>query len=281
MEILSYNIPYRSRKDVFKIYYIADQHIGNTGFDREKAIEDRDKILNDPFAYWIQGGDAIDAVVLTDTKRFDPRAITCKRLDDIVMEEADGWLDIYKPIANRCIGILDGNHEDKIRQHYHIDIVRYLCKHMKTNYLGDVAFIKLLFTRKAGSVENKGTTTSFDIFAAHGNVAGRKGGGKVNRLEDLMANFDADIYMLAHGHKKITHSSTKLHLSSSGEIRLKQRKVVGFMTGSYLKTYQIGSKCYAEKGMFPPSDLGMIGVHIKPTTCGNNNVDRSEVWMEN
>lgn len=284
MEILEYRIPYRSRTDVFKIYCVADQHLGNTGCDIGRIKEDIEIIRKDPLAYWVQDGDAIDAVVLSDTRRFDPRSITTSRLDDIVMEQADMWLELYEPIKSRCIGILDGNHEESIRKNYHIDVVRYMCRHMKTAYLGDVGFIRVCFDRLPGNFTNKKThspdVTKIDMFITHGNVAGRKGGGKVNRLEEMMSNFDADIYMLAHGHKKITHSSTKLSLTQSRGLRVKQRKVVGFMTGAYLRTYQVGSKCYAEKGLYPPSDLGMVGVHIKPSEYdGKYNVP--DIWVVN
>lgn len=282
MEILKYRIPYRSRTDVFKIYFVADQHIGSAGCDKEKILADIDIIKNDPMAYWIQGGDSIDAVVLTDTKRFDPRALTVSRLDDIVMEEADEWLEMYAPIANRCIGILDGNHEESIRKNYHIDIVRYLCKNMCTNYLGDVSFIKLLFERKKGNLTegngSKSDVSSIDIFAAHGNISGG-GGRKVNKLEDLMSKFTADVYMLAHGHEKVTRSATKLSLNHSGELRLVQRKTVSFMTGSYLRTYQVGCKGYGEKSLYSPSDLGMVGFYVKPNTHNGNGTNRLEIGL--
>ena len=141
----------------------------------------------------------------------------------------------------------------------HIDVIDWLCTEWCVPNLKDTAFIRVRFLRgehKSSSVIN--------IFSAHGNVAGRKGGSKINRLEDLMGSFEADIYMLAHGHKKITHSASILEVPHCGELRLKTKKRVGFMTGSYLRSYQQGANCYAEKGLFPPSDLGCMCVVIKP-----------------
>ena len=259
MEIIERRFEFR-RGQSFRIYYVADQHIGNAGADLKRMKEDVKQILDDPHAYWIQGGDAIDAVVPSDKKRFDPDTVV-SRLDNVVLDQIKTFEETYEPIADRCLGILRGNHEEQIRLRHHVNVLEGLCLKWNVPSLGDTAFIRLVFSRGKNGASG---SSSIILFAAHSNVAGRSGGAKVSRLETLLGYFDADIYMIAHGHKKVSHVSTLLSMAKEGKPRLITKKKIGVMTGSYLRSYQKGISTYAEKGLYPPSDLGAIAVTIDP-----------------
>ena len=217
------------------------------------------------------GGDYIEAINYTD-KRFDPTQIAPEYKDDLshaAQDQVSDMITILRPIRKRCLGLHRGNHEECLRLKYHYDVMKeFKDEWPEVPLLEDTAFTRLTFNRStAGS-------HSFVIWSAHGNVAGRKSGGKINRIEEAMSFFDADIYLMGHGHRKMTTSLTALSCNMKGELKLDARRRVGGMTGAYFKTYIAGASTYAEKGMFSPSDLGAIKVTIDPA---NRNYFLSEV----
>jgi len=85
LEIIEKRLAYKIGQ-TFRIFFIADQHIGNPGCDIKRMKEDVELVASDPTAYWIQGGDAIDAIVPSDIKRFDPSTVV-SRLDNVVLDQ--------------------------------------------------------------------------------------------------------------------------------------------------------------------------------------------------
>ncbi len=268
MQIITKDIVYPRWGDSFDIYNIADIHEGSLGCDHKRLAQDVELIANNKNAYFIGGGDWIDAINVDD-RRFDGKTIDRQylgQLDNIADAQAERVLSIMSKIKDRCLGLHRGNHEETIRNIYHRDIVEKMCHEWKVPNLEDTAFIVIRFIRRTPNIKATSPSHKIVIFSAHGNVAGRSGGSKVSRLESLMGQFDADVYMLAHGHKKVSHSASVLGVHRDGETRLRNKKRVGFMTGSYLRSYQRNTTSYAEKGLYPPSDLGMVGVRIRPET---------------
>jgi hypothetical protein len=269
MELCQHRISHKSRADRFHIIPIGDIHIGSLNCDKDKFQRQIDYIASKDNVRWIGMGDYADCITFSD-KRFDPRNIdpefaleTKKKikylnLDETIEKQYQYILKSFTKIQDKCLGLMTGNHEEKIRLSFNRDITRDLARAMSVPYLGFCSLIRLRFTRLGG------TTKTFDIYATHSNIAGRRSGGKVNRLEDIMGYFDDDIYFIAHGHKKFTTSITQLSLQQNG-LKLKTKKKVGGMTGSFLKGYTADTMGYAERGGYMPADLGVINVSITPS----------------
>lgn len=269
MQLIDKTITYEHTNEVFKITAIGDLHIGAKGFAQSKFSETVNHVKDDDHAYWIGMGDYVEAISIAD-KRFDPTSLAEKfrrySLDDLADAEMDEFIKLADPIKDKCLGLHRGNHEEAWRLHHYRNIMNKACGAWSVPELGDSAMIRLRFVRKSPNATSRPSSTNVVIFTAHGNVAGRKSGSKVNRLEELMGLFTADIYILAHGHKKVTHTASTLSVPQSGKLKLQVRKKVGFMTGGFLRSYQEGSTCYAERSLYPPSDLGAMQVLIKPST---------------
>jgi len=167
-------------------------------------------------------------------------------------------MELFKPIKDRCIGLHRGNHEECLRLKYHFDVMAKMKEAWGVPLLEDTAFTRLTFDR------NGDHTEKFILWTSHSNAGGRGTGGKLNRIEDCMAIFDADVYVVGHGHRKVITSLTALSASDKGDLHLISRRRVGGMTGAYFKTYLEGHSTYGEKGMFSPSDLGAIKLTIDP-----------------
>jgi len=121
--------------------------------------------------------------------------------------------------------------------------------------LGDAAITRLSFY-------NDTRSNAFDIFSTHGNVGGRRGGAKINRLEDMISFIDADIYLMGHSHIKATETKSTLYVDKSGKLKCRKR-ILG-VTGCFLHGYQTGATSYLEKWNYPPTDIGVLKIMINP-----------------
>lgn len=253
---------YESPAERFNIIPMGDIHLGNVGCDVRRLKDLVRWIANKDNTYWLGMGDYIDAINYTDP-RFDPKTVDKRYLaagdlDKMIQMQINDLIDILEPIADKCLGLHRGNHEEKIRREYHYDILYELWRGLCLNgtaMLYDAALTRLKFVRGRH-------VTKVDIFSAHGNVGGRKGGNKINRLEDLMGYFDADIYLLAHSHIKVAEVKTTLYFDNRGNLRQKKRILA--VTGCFLKSYEKGKTSYAERFLLPPNDLGVIKIMISP-----------------
>lgn len=267
MEINLKRIKYKSRSDRFMIVPIGDCHLGSCNCDLDKLKRLLEWCVATPNVYVILMGDLIECISYAGgEKRFDQDTIAepyKSNLPRLIQLQTEDILTIFEPLAKtgRILGYHRGNHEESARKKYTTDICYELWREWKgaIPMLKDVALTRLQFERLGGTV------STLDIFSAHGNVAGRTEGSKINRLTNIMSMFDADVYFIAHGHSKLTLSKSVLGLNHTDEMRLVERKKVAGMTGSFLKTYgQNGTSCYAEKSLYPPSALGVIKVTFSP-----------------
>jgi hypothetical protein len=258
MERLWIKIPYESRSDKYNIIPLGDIHLGNKGCDKQRLRDMISWIKDAPNCYWIGMGDYIDCINYTD-KRFDPSTIDNKYLNNLsncVPMQTEDIIHFFEPIKDKCLGLHRGNHEEKIRLTYHYDVMYEIGKTLDIPLLEDSALIRLSFMRKGGGHE------AFDIFSIHGRVGGRKGGNKINWLEDCISYINADIYLMAHSHIKEAEIKTQLY--GDQKVHIRQKKKVLGVTGSFLRGYTEESSSYTEKWMLPPTDIGVIKLTLIP-----------------
>jgi hypothetical protein len=131
-----------------------------------------------------------------------------------------------------------------------------MCKAFNVPMLKDSAITRLHFN------DGKGHRAAFDIFSTHGSAGGRKGGGKINRLEDMIGFYDADVYLMGHSHIKETETKSTIYVDN--QMNLKVRKRILAVTGCFLNGYQEGVSSYVEKWGFPPTDTGVVKLMFNP-----------------
>lgn len=248
------------RNDWIYIVPLGDFHVGNTGCALAKLKRQVEYIKNKVRCYWIGMGDYVDCINYTD-KRFDPDTVAepfCNHLANCVPLQVETVIKILEPIKHKCLGLLRGNHEEKIRLKYQFDILEKMSRAFDCDIplLKDSAILRLRFVR------SKDSTYVFDIFCTHGCSGGRKGGAKVNRLEDMIGYVEADIYLMGHSHIKITESRSVLYADIN--MNLKHKKKVMGVTGCFLNGYQKGKSSYVEKWGFPPTSTGSVKIMINP-----------------
>jgi predicted phosphodiesterase len=161
------------------------------------------------------------------------------------------WL--ITPLKDRLIGMHLGNHDFNFVQKVGYNYVQQLCEELKTNYLDFESFITL---------HQRIDKFNCTVFTTHGHYIGRRIGGKVNRIEDLSAFFDADIYLMGHTHELAGWRRIVL-VPYGGKVI--QRKKIYALTGSYLLSHGEVST-YAERHGYLPNKIGMLSIEIDTMT---------------
>lgn len=259
METIRHRIIVKSTGDYFSVIPIGDIHSGIINCDEERLKADIDYIRTHKNVYWVGMGDYCEFVNSSD-KRFDVRLLVPElrvELDNLAYKQSDRIIKMFKPIASKCLGMLEGNHEEYIKRAYHVNVQEYICNSLRVRNLSCQAFITLQFIYEKGRL-----TSSVVIWAEHGHVAGKKVGGNLNYLHDQASNFNADIYLCGHSHKKVCDSTVRLEIAFGGGIRAK--KLSYGITGSYYRGHWEGTATYQQKNCYPPTNVGCLKIKIFP-----------------
>jgi hypothetical protein len=93
---------------------------------------------------------------------------------------------------------------------------------------------------------------------------GRKAGAKVNRIHDMGADFEADVYVMGHTHERgWVPQKPMIGLHRSQNKATHRERIYGW-TGSFMKTVMEGQMSYSEKAGYPPTSLGHIYLTFSP-----------------
>ena len=194
MKVLRADFNTESRKDTITIVPIGDVHIGAAACDEKRLQNVIDRVKNDDSCYWVGMGDYCDFI-----NRSDPRFsvmslapwIKMKELSDLAGAQRNYFLDMIKPIASKCIGLIQGNHETSIHRFYERDIYGEIVTEIKK--LGNMPADKQLALEYYGwillhfetSCDN-GKTGRRSIIKTnwhHGYVGGKLAGAKALEMQ--------------------------------------------------------------------------------------------------
>lgn len=266
MEIKDIIIPYKQSNSVTNLYAIGDIHAGTIHCVEDKVKAEIQKIAKDKNALWIGMGDYGEFITPKD-KRFDPnlKSIASWVEPDNVAECQTKWIvELFKPIKNKCIGLLYGNHEDSMRVYNHDNVQKNICERLGVDNLGFSCFVRLFFRRENSSESHiiKGAFT-------HGAGWAITKGAKLNTLRRFMDFNEAHFYAYAHMHDIITDFRPYMTVSPSPfeQAKIKNVESVGAVTGSWFRTYTRGIVAsYGERKVYPPTVIGCAKFIIDAST---------------
>jgi len=258
LEVITKEIKH-SRPDVFYIYPIGDIHAGSVNCDEDKFQSEIQKISKIPNAYIVGMGDYCDAI-LKDDKRFDIGGLAGWLKQDNILESQRNFIvDNLKPVKDKILCMLTGNHEETVHALYQTDQTGNICKDLGVPYAGYSCFLNLHFER-----DNTNSRRMIQIHAWHGAGAAQTEGARIMRLMRLVNDVQADIYLMGHLHAVTSHSPERLTCSNGS---IKSKRLIATLTGSWLKAYmQKSSPSYSEKAGYKPSYIGCPVISIKPDT---------------
>ncbi len=255
------------------LYPLGDVHLGAAACDIEDFRRTVKTIAADPNGLWLGMGDYGDLIMPSDPRwafsGHDWKNLGFKNgkpgISNLGVEHRDLIARELDPIADKCIGLLYGNHEHAFSRYYFIDIARYLADRFKVPMLGYTALIRLEIT---DGLRDRGGHKAFNvwpvtIFAEHGATGGGSDGNAINSLQKRGLEFAADVFLKGHVHKVGITQRTEL---CWGPKELATRDRIFMLTGSYLKGYSQFEVTYGERKGYPPSELGGGVVILDPKT---------------
>lgn len=271
------HIVYGSRSDQIKLWSFADLHYGNRGVAMDRLKDDIQEVADDPHSFWIGVGDYAECISPQDP-RFDPQIvspnITVSDLGEIGRKLLGDLLVMFDPIKHKCVGLGDGNHEDKYMSYANQqNLMHWFSVEMGAPYFGYSCLFDLVFVRTGvktprllpvGEVPKKGRGSwAVRIYTHHGCGAPRSRGAKLNRLLEFMGRFDAEVTFMAHVHDQTAKRSVRIRGNDACD-DVTEYDQLGVITGAYLRTYALGPAGYGEKKGYDPVPLGAVPVAFTP-----------------
>lgn len=235
MELMQLNL---SGKDPSYVF-LTDVHYGCAGFDQERFLQMRDRLLASG-SYWIGGGDYCDFIPHTD-KRFDPLSfrsdVTVRSLGDLFMDQAVGFRDLVLPIRKQCLGLQWGNHDIDACKYF--NIVRFLCKELDVPCLSWTVLARLVTDKR-----------KFTLYSSHGSV------GKLEYWANkVVKGWDATIYQKGHTHEMGFLSRPRVGLQTD-DLHMEAEDQLFLVGGSWKRAYEQGTSSYEERREYPPNPIG-------------------------
>jgi hypothetical protein len=270
MELVSHVIPAKVGQEIL-VMPIGD--IQWSGRDDEVAMGMLKRHVQwgvDRGAWFIGMGDYIDFLSPSNRARFAAAGLydtALKTVDDKAASLVeDLWLQALKPSKGRWLGLLEGHHFHEYRDGTTTD--QDLANRLDAPFLGTCAFVRLVLTM---SGSRRGNVT---VWCHHGVGGGVTLGAPLNKLERLLASWEADIYLIGHHHKKVAGPIDRVEAvwnGNRGKPGLVHRTKVIACTGGFLKGYAAGDRQgkiprggYVEQKMLNPVALGGILLKIRP-----------------
>ena len=235
-------------------------------------------------AYFLGMGDYCDFASPSNRLRLRQAALydtALKTLDDAARHTVhELYRRALKGSEGRWLGLLEGHHFYQMEDGTTTD--QFLCHLLKTRFLGTSAYVRLVFQRDKSN--SRGTVL---IWCHHGTGYGSRVAAPLNRLDQLLMNWDADIYLIGHQSKKVAAPIDRVEPTwgRRGPTLIHRTKILA-CTGSFSRAYMVGSKHgnvprgdYVEQKMLNPAALGGVCIRIRPRWLDSTNGSRASTWL--
>lgn len=262
-----------SRAETRRVYPLFDIHGGHRACDERLLNATIRKIAEDDTAFWIGGGDYGEFINRSD-KRYDEAMVADWLVGarDLAGRQKDWILDKVKPIAKKCIGLYNGNHEDLILRKYERDIYRDLVVNIKKWAgmepeqrlgLGWYGWIVLKYYRS--QAPSRALSTVVRIIGHHGFSTGRLAGANALNMERWAWQHDCDLAVMGHSHRRLMLDATDKKVSVAGKPWMQVKK--GAFCGSFLGRYiddEEGAAPYYERAGYFGKAPGTVEIILRP-----------------
>jgi len=265
---------------------------GNIALEHLKRTVARGVEMN---AWWVGMGDYTDFASPSNRQRLRAAALY-DTAEEVIDDKAIDLVhqlyeEVLKPTKGRWLGMLAGHHFAELRHGDTTDM--RLCQMLDAPFLGDSAFIRLVFY--IPGPRKYGQRLPVTFWAHHGHGGGQKAYAPLMKLENQVLPYweGADVFLMGHTTKMATEPINRVspcwNPGRRGEPELSHRKVMLVGTGGFSKAYveramqgQIPRGGYAEKQMMSPAVIGAPLIRIVPriSAVGGQQVWRPEISVE-
>ena len=226
-----------------------------------------------PDRYFVHMGDAIEAIVVDD-KRFDIDTTD----EPKPLKQAKKIIQIYKPVAERGLAWLKGNHEFKLDRVG--DLAEFMADELGVSYGTWTCKLRLVDPKKKQICKMFLTHGFRGRISSNAKDYEQRTANMKASLKNKLVHKAGDCLVMAMGHTHllmVVDPAERLILSDDGgEIRQNYLRAGDgaspyiepdrrwyVNTGAFLKLYQAGVDGYAERAGYDPVELGYVMVRIK------------------
>jgi len=253
---LDYEIRVAKITEPVSVWFYGDCHFGATGCSESEMQKTLDAVKADPNSYLVCMGDYCDFINISD-KRFDLKQVAERfrdKLDNLAEAQADAFIEMHRPLRDKIICMIPGNHDELIRMKYHRAIAGHIAASLGAPFLDVVAQLRIRVTDGTHKYMVKGTIS-------HAEKNATTVGGKITttgRMADYYGR--DDFFAQGHTHEYATVDGRNLGVRGRfkhlGNPQTEERARIVFLTGGYLKTYSENGASYGEKRGYRPCRLG-------------------------
>lgn len=224
--------------DEIEIIVLADLHIGDRQADVRLIQSLIDSVRDTPNRFCILAGDLLQNATIGSksdvyTQKMSP------------YEQLAYAVTLLKPIADKCLACVPGNHEERTSRSSGISLTATICAELGIAecYRDTSALLFVKFGK-----DGHGGPLCYSVYINHGRGGGRRVGGKMNALQDYGNIIDTDIYVVGHTHLPAMFKDSAFRVApSKGQATLRERLFVN--TSSALR-YPGG---YGERQGYQPN----------------------------
>lgn len=239
MECIKIDLPTTIQELTIEIF--SDLHIGSSKCDLELINARIDRVKNNPDTYCILLGDLINNSTKTSVGDVYGEPMS-------PMTQITTAIELFRPIKDKILGCVSGNHERRSYKQDGIDLLYFMCSELgivdKYSYSSC-----LLFIRFGSNSHYRKRKMCYTLFMAHGDgQGGRLVGGKANGLQRRGQIVDADIVVTGHTHTPFTFRSMTYAVDYPNSTVREKEQV--FVNASATLKYEEYAELY---GMTPSS----------------------------
>ena len=241
-------------KDIttLELVCISDAHIGDPHANEQELMKQIRYVEDTPNCYAIINGDIMNNA--TKSSVSDSYNETLSPMEQIVKA-----VMLLKPIANKTLAITQGNHERRTAKESGVDLMKIIAMELGLldKYSEGMAYIFIRLGEQDSHHHFK--KVPYTILVTHGTGGGRTVGAKANRLSDLVAIVDADIYLYGHTHQNMAFKEGFMRVNwGNNSVAMVDRLFVN--SGAFLDW---GG--YAEQAQYRPSTIAPPHIFLSGT----------------
>lgn len=174
-----------------EIRVFSDWHIGDQNCDMKSITAQIKEVAETDNVFVILNGDLMNNA--TKTSISDSYSETHSPMEQVKLA-----VSLLKPIKNKIISIVTGNHDIRTYRKEGVDIMEFVALELGLSGVysmeGNIVFIRF------GKDTAHNRKLCYTLYHTHGTGGGRKEGAKAIRLADMASVIDADIYIHSHTH---------------------------------------------------------------------------------
>lgn len=275
--LIETKLPYDPPTENFDLYKVTDTHVGNVAISEKTIKRAIAEIRSKKNSRVVFGGDQLETICIGD-KRYDI-SVHGHRMARMNAQR-DAFMELFEPIADKVLWILDGNHE------------RHICNY----YLPNKDIADEWHTVYANGTLVKAIFPDFRMASWHGSGSvGSRAGDALQRATNLLIALkrnmrslpvdDCDIVACGHYHQCLLHPpENKLILVSEGldlkhhytqpgrvyigdqregKYRIHEEDRWWMCCGGFLKAYSEDLPSYTEDAGLQATEMGYGHIQIK------------------